>query len=352
MMRDSVLYFPHIEIQNKEWLKNALLLWDNVYRIVPTSYTPRDDDEMKYAVDAGLVRAVTLENQDVRGFTREFQTFVQELPFSPAGLEYDELAYLHPEKVDAHLYPFLEQYAVGESRKGWIELPKEIVRGYMFFLANQVAKRRGLGRCTDDKYSFAVSAYFSEDANFDEFLYDRNAVGFYSSLIINDVLPCNVAQIPIAKIVAAVDRSRDERTEFRRELLRFGEQLHRCESKDHAFTIFTDYKRDLMAAKERLKTAQGFLNKEDVGSIFSMGIPVALTAYGALASGSTEPFTLHTLSSSLLIGAMAAYHDYKRSLSAQENPYGASYLISLEHQFAGTGTYPAFDRYLEEFIND
>ncbi len=351
-MPDAVLYFPHIEIQNKEWLKNALLLWDNVYRIVPASYTPRDDAEMKEAVDAGLVRAVNLEDKDVRGFTKEFQNFVEELPFSPAGLEYDEIAYLHPEKVDAHLYPFLEQYAVGESRQGWIELPKEIVRGYMFFLANQVAKRRNLARCTDDKYSYAVSAYFSEDANFGEFLYDREAAGFYSSLIIGDVLPCNVSQIPIGKIIEAIKHSKNERAQFRQELLKFSHELHRCESPDHAFTIFNDYKRDLLAAKDQLKAAQGFLNKNDVGCLFSMGIPTTLTAYGAMVSGAADPYALHTLASSLLIGAMAAYQDYKRTQSSQSNPYGATYLISLEQQFAGTGRYPAFDRYLEEFIND
>jgi hypothetical protein len=90
-MRDSVLYFPQIEIQNKEWLKNALLLWDNVYRIVPKDYKPADDAEMKEAVNCGLVRSINLENRDVKGFTTDFMAFVEELPFSPAGLEIDKI---------------------------------------------------------------------------------------------------------------------------------------------------------------------------------------------------------------------------------------------------------------------
>ncbi len=59
-MRESVFYFPHIEIENPQWLKPSLLLWDNVYRIVPKSYTPLDNDDTNRYVDAGLVRAVNL----------------------------------------------------------------------------------------------------------------------------------------------------------------------------------------------------------------------------------------------------------------------------------------------------
>jgi hypothetical protein len=83
-----------------------------------------------------------------------------------------------------------------------------------------------------------------------------------------------------------------------------------------------------------------------------MGVPTSLTAYGALVSASADPFALHTIASSLLIGAVAAYFDYRRTRSSPSNPYGAAYLICLEKEFAGTHTYPAFDRYLEEFVND
>ena len=351
-MQESVLYFPHIEIRNKSWLKNALLLWDHVYRIVPKSYKPIDDEEMTRAVDAGLVRAVTLEDGDVRGFAEEFQDFVDNLPFLPAGLDEMETAHLHPEKIDAHLYPLLEQYAVDQSNDGWIELPRDIVRGYMFFLSNQVAKRRQLGRCTDDKYSYAVAAYFSEDANFDERLYNPEAAGFYSTLIFNDLLPMKISSVPMEKIIAAVNASRDERAEFRKELIKWTTELHGCASADHAATILSDYKQDLVDARDRLKAAQGFMNKDDVGCLFSVGVPTALTAYGALVSGSADPFGLYTIGSSMLIGAMAAYWDYKRARSAVSNPYGAAYLISLEERFAGTKVFPSFDRYLEEFVND
>lgn len=352
-MTASVLYYPHIEIADPNWLKTALLLWDHVYRIVPTTYAPADDSETKSAADAGLVRPVTLEPPDLKGIASDFQTFLESLTFTPAGLESDgEVAQLHPEKVDATLYPLLEQYTKGGTKGGWIELPREIVRGYMFFLSAKVAERRQLHRCTDNKYSYAISTYFSEDANFDEYLYDRESPGFYSSLIFEDVLPINVRDIPMKKVLEVAQSSRDERLAFRRELERFTNGLRQCESKDHAETILNDYKYELLQAKDRLKRSQGFLGEHDRGSLLTMGAPVALTAFGTIVTAGVDPFGLHALSSSLLIGAMAAYKDFTKSKAAAANPYGASYLVSLEQEFSGTGSFPAFDRYLEEFVND
>lgn len=351
-MRASVLYYPHIEIPDSNWLKSALLLWDEVYRIVPQSYAPMDSEETRAAIDAGLVRPINLERQDLLGISKKFEKFLKSLPFTPAGLEAGDTSLLHPEKVDATLYPLLEQYAVGEKNGGWIELPKEIVRGYMFFLSTQVAKRRKLERATDNQYAFAVSGYFSERANFTENLYDRESPGFYASLIFDDLLPSNIQDIPIERVIRTAEATKNERTIFRQELMKFSSSLCECESKEHALTVVTDYKNDLVKARDQLKAAQGFLGKHERGSLLSMGVPVALTAFGGLISGGADPFGIHTLSSSLLIGAIAAYADFSKVTSATENPYGAAYLVSLDKQFAGTGTFPAFDRYLEEFVND
>ncbi len=135
-MRTSVLYYPHIEIADPKWLKTVLLLWDHVYRIVPTTYAPVDDDDTKRAADAGLVRPVTLEKPDLQGIVADFHDFLESLPYMPAGLEPDgEVEQLHREKVDATLYPLLDEYAKGGTKGGWIELPREIVRGYMFYLS-------------------------------------------------------------------------------------------------------------------------------------------------------------------------------------------------------------------------
>jgi hypothetical protein len=351
-MRTAALYFPHIEIPNTSWLKSSLLFWDNIYRIVPRSYVPADDAAIRMAADSGLIRPVNLEPADVTGILDSFRYFLQTVPFVPAGLDDAETALLHPEKIDAKLYPLLEQYAKGGIKGDWLELPSDLVRGYMFFLSTHVAKRRQLERCTDDEMAFAVGGYFSENANFSEVLYAPESPGFYSSLLFNDLLPINLDDIPMAKIVQTAQDTRDERAEFRAELNRFTTALCHCESKDHAETVINDYKRDLLAAKSKLKASQGFLGEHERGSLLTMGIPVALTAYGSILAAGADPFSLHTLAPSVLIGAVAAYADFKKARSSDKNPYGIGYLLSLERRFSGTGTFPALDRYMEEFVND
>lgn len=350
-MRNSILYYPTIEIRDEEWLKSSLLIWDKVYRIVPKNYMPADSDEIKRAIDNDLIRSIVLEDHDVKGVTENFTDFMDSLPFTPAGLEESDSSFVHPEKIDANLYPLLDAFSRGYTEDGWLELPSEVARGYMYFLAQVVAERRLLERGTNDPYNFAIGAYFSELANFDEYIYNEEAAGYYSSLIINDIVPRDLSSVPMDIIAKAVITSRDEKVRFREELLRFSEQLHLCESAEHAHTIFTDYKNDLMRAKGDLRASQGFINKGAVGSLFAMGTPTSLTAFGAMATVA-DPFSLTALSSSLLIGAIASYVDYKRTSSPANNPVGASYLISLDKKFSGTNYYPAFDRHLEEFIND
>jgi hypothetical protein len=349
-VRDSVLYFPQIEIPDTAWLRNALLLWDNVYRIVPPSYTPQDSDDVKRAVDAGMLRPVRLEAADTGTVTAQFTSFLRALEFYPAGLVHDEMARLHTEKIDATLYPILERYSKAE-KDGWLELPIEIVRGYMFFLANQVAKRRNLARCTENKEAYAISAFFAEEGNFNDYVHNEEADGFYSALIFNDVLPLNVLAIPMEDVLRVAQKTKDERAEFREQLSRFTAQLHACESKEHGQTILADFKHNVLAAKERLKAAQGFMNKNDTGCLFSIGVPTALSVYTGFLGAGRDPFDGYALAASVAIGAIAAYYNYKQVSSPRENPYGASYLIALERDFAGSSI-PRLHRAMEEFLND
>jgi hypothetical protein len=57
-MSKDVLYYPTIEFYDEVWLKTSLCLWDKIYRIVPDSYKPKDSDEVKTAIDNGLVKNI------------------------------------------------------------------------------------------------------------------------------------------------------------------------------------------------------------------------------------------------------------------------------------------------------
>src|SRR6266404_2125856 len=60
-----LLYYPSIEFQNEVWVKAALCVWDHLFRIVPSTYIPTDSDEIRKAVDAGLISDIRLSTGDL-----------------------------------------------------------------------------------------------------------------------------------------------------------------------------------------------------------------------------------------------------------------------------------------------
>lgn len=179
MTPSSILYFPSIEFHSASWVKSSLLLWDKVYRIVPHEYNPMDTREIKELADYDLIRNITLDNLDVQQTGDEFIELCESLPFVPAGLEPGDEDRIHPDKIDNRLYPSLDRIANNFLHDGWLRLSKELARGYMFYLAKTVARRRNLVRGTNDSDSWSIAPYFTEGANFDEFVMNQDAEGFY-----------------------------------------------------------------------------------------------------------------------------------------------------------------------------
>ena len=76
-MTTKVLYYPTIEFMDEVWLKSSLCVCDKVFRIVPDSYHPKDSDEVKIAIDNGVVENISLTEQDLSETADEFIDFVE-----------------------------------------------------------------------------------------------------------------------------------------------------------------------------------------------------------------------------------------------------------------------------------
>ena len=55
---DTALYAPHIQFQDINWLKCALLYWERICRIVPSEYHTWDPDDIKRAKDEGCIEDI------------------------------------------------------------------------------------------------------------------------------------------------------------------------------------------------------------------------------------------------------------------------------------------------------
>lgn len=350
MTANSILYFPSIEFHSDEWVKSSLLLWDNVYRIVPADYKPRDNNSIREFVDCELVRNITLDANDVKQTGDEFLELCQSLPFIPAGLEPSDEDRIHPDKIDKRLYPSLDKIADNFLHDGWLHLSKELARGYMFYLAKTVAKRRNLVRGTNDSDSWSVAPYFTEQANFDDFMCNEEAEGFYCSLLLEDLIPRNIGSVPAKDIIRFVEKRKELKEQLRIKLDLLFAKLALIENKDQAFVEVNDFISQVEYDKKELRKSMDFWRSGIQSSLFAVGVPTTLTALGAFGL-SGDPFAAKKIAGSIMIGAVASYTDYKKTVKTDRDSSYASYLIQVDKLAKPDLPYELM-RNLEEFIND
>jgi hypothetical protein len=347
----SVLYYPHIEIKNDRWLKSILLFWDCVYRIVPSTYKPSDSPPVRVAVECGLVRPIILEAGDFSAICSEFKSFLKKLSWLPAGLEGSRTDRLHKEKIDAQLYPALERLATNIDPEGFLELPADLSRGYMMYLAKAISGRRNLSTVTDDRNAWTISPYFRERANFGEILYNRDAPAFYCCLIFNDLVPASLFDVDIRQIIRFVEKRRDERVNLRNTVCAFANEIAKCKSESHAADLRDQYVSRLEAAKTEFRKSMDFCSPQDLHALLTLGIPVAATVFGAFGLLG-DPFDMWKVSSSILMGAVAAYAEQKKVKISNRRESDVSYLVDIDDELIKRNAIPRYDRIFEEFIND
>lgn len=350
---ESVLYYPTIEFTTDMWLKHALCVWDNVYRIVPSGYSPTDSDDVRKATDAGLVRDIRLSSQDLEEAAEDFEAFTNGLDFLPAGLEAnEETVRLFSEKVDARILPKLKKLASHVGRQGALELPRQVANGYMLLLAETVARRRCLPKATDDPDMHAVLPYYAHDGNFDEQLYNAEATEFMASALVPTIMPGGLEFAPIEKILSLHKEAAEGRTAFRNAIAEFSECAARIEDARHRSDLVKDFESKLRTANTAREASLKRLFGQIGFSLLCVGLPVGVRAVRALHDGS-DPYDPADICAGVTIGAVAAFIDVSKarkrraSWSANENAYFLQ-LGKIGRDAVGRITYssPRFDRIL------
>jgi hypothetical protein len=352
-MQDSanVLYFPFIEFQSLEWLKATLLVWDHVYRIVPSGYSPNDNAEIKEAIQAGRIRNIQLERQDTQDAYQTFTDIIRNAQFVPAGLESEDVERIHRDKIDDRLYPILEQQANAFRQEEWVNVSKEFGRGYMFQLADIVASRRGLTKATSDSDAWVTSHYFSHEGNVGEMVYDASASRQLCYFNFKGVIPLSVKQCRMKDIASFSDKHRDERKLFRQRVSAFLGQLEACESESHLGDIIHDYWIDLIRAKEDFRKSMSFAGTGGLHALFTVAVPVAATVLGTIGTLTSNP-ALMEMAVAMGFGSVAALaENRKRREDTAKTNYGA-YLLDIDEKLAKENKIYRFNYIMDQFIND
>ncbi|NIF82268.1 hypothetical protein F3J24_01915 [Comamonas sp. Tr-654] len=346
------LNYPTIEFQDTESLKKSLLLWDRVFRIVPSGYNPDDCSEVKTAVSSGSVVDLEIDKNDKWNAANGFLNFFERrhdyrniLPW-PAGLSTATFTRINPEKIDAKLLPLFEQLSQRMSSDGFLEVPSEHAGAYMFYLASYVAKQRSMDLITDSSDYWAVGTYFSQNGNFGENVWSEKSNAFLANLAIDDLLPMDLSQVSIDTILRFNEDNIEQRKNFQKEVFLLREEVSRCNNKEHAKYIVADFIKTFEKAKDEYKKSIGFFRKNEIFSIFSVGLPVTATIL-SMPIGGADPYAPFRLCAGVLIGAVSAFAT--NGLIKKEKTV-ASYLVDSENMTRKPNW--LLHRKFNEFIND
>lgn len=183
------LYYPHINLTNKNWLKYAVLYWDKISRIVPASVQPADsEDIIRLRAEMDFVEDYRPDEWDVSCAAQEFFKWFTRHADNPKMREYYELryhplhrhrmgrgelagalhaaalatgTYIHVDKLDHHLKEFLFANGIAipgeEEWRDWVRIDTEVGLLYMSYLAHSISAKTSRAVITDDLSLFASS---------------------------------------------------------------------------------------------------------------------------------------------------------------------------------------------------
>jgi hypothetical protein len=165
----KALYYPTIDIHNEEWLKSAVLFWDEINTIVPSSIeNPYQKNTTQYLADEGILKPISV-NPDieiVESLTKDtinylntnegFQLLTHNnnryvtLHRDKLPREVSRLFDIHPEKLPYEIQHLLQDNL---TRDGWFRVDSNFAVFYMTLLANKICESQSIALLTDNPFS-------------------------------------------------------------------------------------------------------------------------------------------------------------------------------------------------------
>ncbi len=354
-IENSVLYFPHIEIADTAWLKSALCIWDSVYRIVPLEYRPRDSDEVKEAVDAGLVRDIRLSLTDLKDTRENFHSFLESVPFIPDAIDStpEGRTLVHREKLDERMISELSDLIGAITREGdWLDLPRGLAEGYMLFLSDTVARRRALPKLTNSESMFLAMQYFAMDGNMSELGNPADGEDMSAALVFRYMSLAGIDDHPMRTVLKFREANSEGREAFRQAVKRLVGELSKVEDQDHARELVLSFITDLQES-ERITLARLLEHFSQTHTILLyLGLPLFVKAFETASKSADGTWSLGRFG----LAAIWVLGDVLKSRRSKWVPEEATYLAKLRESFVGDNPFPKrmprFDQMMNEFLND
>ena len=355
------LYYPHINLTNKNWVKHALLFWDNISRIVPQSVEPSDgEDIIKIKYESGFIKDYRPERWDTshafQEFTRELRPIIEsdhffhdrffererhrrnyERDYHDRRRFFSEMVqtsgtYIHVEKMEPRLKEYL--FELGLAVPGqyewedWVKIDNEIGLLYMTYFAKSISKNKSLPIVTDVEQSFSASLYFESPINSD---YNNQFEYKLGNLLIETIVPKNINDVPLDKILDIRRKYDGERTAFFNEVSNLSNSIIGLDSGSALKDALNHHSKIILRETKHLEQLYNTHKIETASKFLSISLPTTIASLTEYVPNESKPCVMAGgLIFGLVLGANAVK---KEKLELKENP--KSYLLNLKSELSG-----------------
>lgn len=349
----KALYYPWIDIEDETWLKNAMLYWEKIQTIVPSSienpYTTRTAQEFceegilePFYVESSMKDIDELKDDVLRYLeSPEGVELLNSKEFSKKNMIHVDMSLqeirkrlkVHPEKLS---YALIDKLV---KTDGWMKVDRPFLDFYMTLLATRLSERSGTGLLTDEVANYNLSTAARLDVRLSIRESQRNVSDINGSTDMPPTLAQGtLANLVLEKIQIAPDTPVNKILEFRAdyaiELGRFRTKIDELTNEiskyqqldtlcQHVEDIYlNEIIPEISALKEGLKDIKiEYMVKDFLKVFFYSTSPLVLTGIPhALFAGIGVSLT-----------ASAILYNRKKASELRQNPY--SYLLAAERRF-------------------
>jgi hypothetical protein len=355
------LYYPHINLTNKNWVKHALLFWDNISRIVPQSVEPSDsEDIIKIKYESGFINDYRPEIYDT---SNAFQNFSRELgpilesdnffndrfferernrrnytrDFQNRRRFFSDMVqtsgtYIHVQKMEPRLKEYLFEMGLaipGQNEwEDWVKIDNEIGLLYMTYFAKSISKNKSLPIVTDVEQSFSASLYFESPINSD---YNNQFEYKLGNLLIETVVPKSINDVPLDKILDIRRKYDDERTAFFNEISNLSNSITGLDNGSALKDALNQHSKIILNETKHLEKLYNTHKIETATKFLSISLPTTIASLTEYVPNDAKPFVA---AGGVLFGLVSAANSVKKEkLELKENP--KSYLLNLKSELSG-----------------
>lgn len=338
-MLSHALYYPYIDFKDVNWIKSMSMFYDVIYRIVPDGLIPSDNEKLQPLLEdeniGKMIDPISYSANASEHFLAEIKNW-DAAALCPSDGDID-LSRIHEDKTDEKVKNLFKELGYKET-EGWSYVPTELASNYMLYLATEISIKNRLCLLTNEWAPWTATTYFNLNGNIDEFMmayesdskYIEDPYALYS-LIISEISPINISEIPSEAIIKFREKRKDEISLFRKHIYKLFLELQSVEDPVVRYDRIIECIKKLEQAKNDYKKSADIIKTKGWIGFSFLGFPAPLS----LGQLFNIPFasTVALAAAGIAIGGLFNIKNTKEELRKLQKENPASFLVNVHRDF-------------------